>query len=86
MCFYASVFFLSPIRAIQASLATSWERDVGLPNGPSPPHLTSSSPSPDADLQAALLLSEEERRREEYERIREEAELAEILRLSLVDK
>lgn len=65
-------------RAIQASLALyrrSLDAGVETP-----------SPDGDAELQMALLLSEQQRKEEEERRLQEQKMLEEILQLSLIDK
>lgn len=68
-------------RAIQASLASYHQ--LPLEDVEPPPSLDS---SPDADLQTAILLSQQDSSRFQQERLREQRELDEILKLSLVDK
>lgn len=67
-------------RAIQASLALYQQNLNSLESG------ANSSPDSDSELQMALMLSEQERRKDEQQQIQEQKLLEEILQLSLTEK
>lgn len=67
-------------RAIQASLALYQQNINSIESG------TNSSPDTDSDLHMALILSEQERQKDEQRQLQEQQLLEEVLRLSLMDK
>ncbi|KAF5295163.1 hypothetical protein FQR65_LT10551 [Abscondita terminalis] len=67
-------------RAIQASLALYQQNVNSIESG------TNSSPDTDSDLHMALILSEQERQKDEQRQLQEQQLLEEVLRLSLMDK
>lgn len=66
-------------RAIQASLAIYQSNDEL-------PYTEDESSDADEDIHKAIMLSEQQRQREEQERIEEQRMLEEVLQLSLTEK